>query len=64
MIQSNSEDKANGCGLKNWTKCIMKVHTGLLMKSFGYKTSFVFEDRAIRITFNSKHPFATVRLLA
>lgn len=62
MTNNNTENKSYYCGLNNWTKSVMIVHTRSLIEPFVNKVSFKPINRTIRMYFNTKNPFATTNI--
>lgn len=47
----------------NRTKGVMKINTKSLMKTFSNKASFILRNKAIKMLFNTKHPFTIDNIL-
>lgn len=45
------------------TKGVMKINTRSLMNAFSNKASFILRNRAIRMMFNTEHPFTADNIL-
>ena len=56
-IERKTKHSTNGDVIYHRTKGLMKVNTPLLVKAFNNKASFIPCNRAVRISFDSKHPF-------
>ena len=62
-IEGNAKHGTDGDEIYHKTESLVKIITILLVKSFSNKASFIPCNRAIRILFDSKHPFVAHYIL-
>ena len=55
-IKNRTKHSIDGDEIYHVTKGLMKVNTWLLVKAFNNKANFAPCNRAIRISFDAKHP--------
>ena len=56
-MECNAEHSTNGDEIYHGTESLVKINTRLLVKAFSKKSSFIPNNRAIRILFDVKNPF-------
>ena len=56
-MECNAEYNKNGDGIDLETESLVKINTPLSVKAFSNKSSFIPNNRAIKILFDVKNPF-------
>ena len=62
-MECNAEHNKDNDGIDHGTESLMKINTRLLMKAFSNKSSFIPNNRTIRILFDAKTPFVAYYVL-
>ena len=63
VIECNAKNSTDSDGIYQGTKSLMKINARLLVKAFSNKTSSMPCNRAVRILFDTKHPFVAHYIL-
>ena len=62
-IKCNAKHSTDSDGIHHGTESLMKVNAWLLVKAFSNKANFIPCNRAVRISFDAKHPFVAHYIL-